>query len=319
MDVLLANPRGFCAGVDRAIAIVEQALERHGAPVYVHHDIVHNHAVLQGLRERGARFVDQLEQAPDGAVMVFSAHGVPRRVREEAARRRMRVLDATCPMVGKVHREVLRHRAQGKDVLLIGTAGHVEVVGTLGQVDGGVHLVETVADVARVTPADPARVAWATQTTLSLNEAAPIVAAIEARFPEAVGPKRSDICYASQNRQQAVEAMASRCDVVIVVGSPHSHNTQRLAALARETGADTRQVDQAGELDARLLQGARCVGVTAGASAPPQRVDEVIALLRSLGARSVTELEGPRETVTFPMPDGMTAGPSSFSREAGPG
>ncbi len=316
MDVLLANPRGFCAGVDRAIAIVEQALEQFGAPVYVHHEIVHNRHVVESLRARGVRFVDEPAHAPDGAVMVFNAHGVSRQVREDATRRRMRTLDATCPMVTKVHREVVRQRQLGRDVLLVGQAGHAEIVGTMGQVDGGVHLVETVQDVARVAVADPRQVAWVTQTTLSLDDAAAMVRAIEMRFPDVVGPKTDDVCYASQNRQRAVKAMAERCDVIVVVGSSHSHNTKRLAEIAEQEGAAAVLVDGPAELDIERLGQAACVGVAAGASAPRQRVDEVIAALHASGAKTVTEMPGVRETVVFPMPRGMRPQASSFAAQA---
>jgi 4-hydroxy-3-methylbut-2-enyl diphosphate reductase len=314
MDVMLANPRSFCAGVDRAIAIVEQALERFGAQVYVYHEIVHNNAVLGTLRAKGARFISSLDEAPDGAVLVFNAHGVPQHLVRQARDKGMRIFDATCPLVEKVHQEVIRHRQQGRDILLVGQEGHAEIIGTMGQATSGVHVVENVADVARVAVQDPQHVAWATQTTLFVDDAADIVAAIRARFPDAVGPKTDDVCYASQNRQSAVKMMAPRCDVVIVVGSVHSHNTSRLADLARQRGARVYQVDSAAQIDTAWLQSVSRVGVTAGASAPPHLVDEVVAALKSAGASSVLELEGPAETVTFPMPKGMRARRSSFSK-----
>ena len=312
MDVLLANPRSFCAGVDRAIAIVEQALERFGAPVYVYHEIVHNNVVLGTLREKGARFISSLDEAPDASVLVFNAHGVSQRLMREASDNKMQIFVATCPLVTKVHREVVRHREQGKEVLLVGQANHAEIIGTLGQVTSGVHVVETVADVARITVSDPEQVAWATQTTLSLDEAEGLVAAIRARFPSAVGPKTDDVCYASQNRQTAVKIMAPRCDVVIVLGSVQSHNTQRLADVAKDHGARVYRVDRAEQVEAAWLEGVARVGVTAGASAPPQLVDEVVAVLKSAGAKKVYELEGPEEKVVFPMPKGMQPMRSSF-------
>ncbi|HVZ43509.1 MAG TPA: 4-hydroxy-3-methylbut-2-enyl diphosphate reductase [Ramlibacter sp.] len=313
MDVLLANPRSFCSGVDRAIAIVEQALESFGAPVYVYHEIVHNNVVLGALSGKGAHFITSLDEAPNGAVLVFNAHGVPQRIMREAEHRGMRVFDATCPLVNKVHHEVVRHRAQGREVILVGQAKHDEIIGTMGQVEGGVHVVETVADVARVTVQDPLRVAWATQTTLSLDEAAELVGAIRARFPDAVGPKTDDVCYASQNRQSAVKMMAPKCDVIIVVGSVQSHNTGRLAAVAEEHGARAYRVDRAEQVDPAWLVGAARVGVTAGASAPPQLVNDVVAMLKAAGATRVHELDGPEEKVTFPMPKGMRPMRSSFS------
>jgi 4-hydroxy-3-methylbut-2-en-1-yl diphosphate reductase len=316
MEVLLANPRSFCAGVDRAIAVVEQALERFGAPVYVYHEIVHNNVVLETLRAKGARFITSLDEAPDGAVLIFNAHGVAKRLVGEARDKNMQVFDATCPLVTKVHREVVRHREQGKDVLLVGQVNHAEIIGTMGQVRSGVHVVETIADVERVIVADPEQVAWATQTTLSLDEAAGLVAAIRARFPSAVGPKSDDICYASQNRQSAVKIMAPQCNLVIVVGSAQSHNTQRLADVAQQHGARAYRVDRAEQIMPAWLVGATRVGVTAGASAPPQLVEDVIAALKAAGAKRVYELDGPREKVTFPMPKGMRPMRSSFSPQA---
>jgi 4-hydroxy-3-methylbut-2-enyl diphosphate reductase len=313
MDILLANPRSFCAGVDRAIAIVEQALAKFGTTVYVYHEIVHNNLVVNSLREKGARFISGLDEAPDGAVLVFNAHGVPAGLARDAARRRMHVLNATCPLVNKVHREVLKQRELGKDILLIGQSGHAEVIGTMGQVASGVYLIETADDVERVAIADPDKVARVTQTTLSMDDTAPIVAAIMARFPAATGPKTDDICYASQNRQAAVKVMAAECDLVIVIGSPQSHNTGRLADVAKAAGVMTRQVDSAAEVDPAWLRGVSRVGVTAGASAPPQLVEDVIAALKSHGARAVRELDGPRETVVFPMPGGMLRAASSFA------
>jgi 4-hydroxy-3-methylbut-2-enyl diphosphate reductase len=312
VDVLLANPRSFCSGVDRAIAIVEQALERFGAPVYVYHEIVHNNVVLSTLRAKGARFVSSLDEVPDAAVLVFNAHGVSQLLMSQAQGKRMQVMDATCPLVKKIHHEVIHHRKQGREVLLVGQANHAEIIGTLGQVSEGVHVIETVADVARVALGNPERVAWATQTTLSVDDAAEIIAAIQARFPASVGPKTDDVCYASQNRQSAVKFMAPRCDVVIVVGSVQSHNTARLADVAQERGARVYRVDRAEQIDPSWLKDVARVGVTAGASAPPQLVDEVVAALKAAGAKKVCELEGPEEKVNFPMPKGMRPMRSSF-------
>jgi len=312
MDVLLANPRSFCAGVDRAIAIVEQALERFGAPVYVYHEIVHNDVVLSTLTEKGARFIASLDEAPDGAVLVFNAHGVSQSLMRQANDRKMQIFDATCPLVTKVHREVVRHHEQGKEVILVGQANHAEILGTLGQVTSGVQVVETVADVERISVRDPEQVAWATQTTLSLDEADGLITAIRTRFPSAVGPKTDDVCYASQNRQSAVKIMAPQCEVVIVLGSVQSHNTQRLAQVAKEHGARAYRVDRADQVEAAWLEGVARVGITAGASAPPQLVDEVVAALKSAGAKRVYELEGPEEKVSFPMPKGMRPMYSSF-------
>ncbi len=310
MDVLLANPRSFCSGVDRAIAVVEQALQRYGAPVYVYHEIVHNDVVLDSLAAKGAQFITSLGDAPDDAVLVFNAHGVSQAVKREAQDKGMQVLDATCPLVSKIHHEVMRHRKAGRDVLLVGEAGHAEIIGTLGQATRGVHLIETLEDVARVNVPDAQQVAWATQTTLTVDEAAGFIAAIRARFPAAVGPKTDDVCYASQNRQTAVRMMAPRCDVVIVVGSMQSHNTGRLADTARELGARVHRVDRADQVEAAWVLGARRVGVTA---APPQLVHDVVAALQAAGARKVVELEGPEEKVNFPMPRGMQPARSSFS------
>ncbi|HET7260474.1 MAG TPA: 4-hydroxy-3-methylbut-2-enyl diphosphate reductase [Casimicrobiaceae bacterium] len=304
-EVVLASPRGFCAGVDRAIAIVEQALARFGAPIYVRHEVVHNRYVVDDLRQRGAVFVDELADVPEGATVVFSAHGVSRAVRDEAAARRLHVFDATCPLVMKVHAEVVRMREQGREVVMIGHAGHPEVEGTMGQCDGGVYLVETFDDVAQLSVRDPERLAWATQTTLSVDDAAAIVAELKKRFPAIVGPRRDDICYATQNRQDAVKALSREVDVVIVVGSPTSSNSNRLREVAAHRGLPAYMVDSADELRADWLAGARRVGVTAGASAPELLVRQVVDRLRELGATSVNELEGVVERVSFPMPKGL--------------
>ena len=309
MQVLLATPRGFCAGVDRAIAIVEQALARCGAPIYVRHEVVHNRFVVDDLKAKGAVFVEELDEVPPGSTVVFSAHGVSKRVRADAEARGLRVFDATCPLVTKVHVEVAKMLREGYEIVMIGHRGHPEAEGTMGQSDAGMHLVETVGDVARLQVRDPARVAYVTQTTLSVDDAAQIVAALRARFPAIRGPKRDDICYATQNRQDAVKFMAPRCDVVIVVGSPNSSNSNRLREVAEQLRVPAHMVDNASELDPAWLHGRPRVGVTAGASAPEVLVEEVLARLRSLGARSIRQLEGVEENVVFPMPKGLGTGP----------
>jgi 4-hydroxy-3-methylbut-2-enyl diphosphate reductase len=309
MDVLLANPRGFCAGVDRAIAIVEQALARCGAPIYVRHEVVHNRYVVDDLRRKGAIFVESLDEIPDGATVVFSAHGVSRAVRSAAAARGLRVFDATCPLVTKVHAEVVKMREQGREIVMIGHAGHPEVEGTMGQCDDGVHLVESPADVERLVVRDPARLAYVTQTTLSVDDAASVVAALRARFPGIVGPKKDDICYATQNRQDAVKVMSGEVDAVIVVGSRNSSNSNRLREVAANRGIPAYMVDSADDLRPEWLEGRVRIGVTAGASAPELLVREVVARLRALGAQSVDELSGVVEHVVFPLPKGLAAKP----------
>ncbi|MFO1398957.1 MAG: 4-hydroxy-3-methylbut-2-enyl diphosphate reductase [Burkholderiales bacterium] len=305
MDVILANPRGFCAGVDRAIAIVLQALRQFGAPIYVRHEVVHNKFVVDDLKAKGAIFVDELDGVPAGSTVVFSAHGVSKAVRAEAEARGLRVFDATCPLVTKVHVEVARMHEQGNEVVMIGHAGHPEVEGTMGQADGGIHLVQSVADVATLRVADPDKLAYVTQTTLSVDDAAAIVDALKARFPAIHGPRRDDICYATQNRQDAVKAMVAAVDAVIVVGSPNSSNSNRLREVAAHRGVPAWMVDRAEELQPEWVAGKRRIGVTAGASAPEVLVQEVIARLKSLGAGAVTELTGVREAITFPMPKGL--------------
>jgi 4-hydroxy-3-methylbut-2-en-1-yl diphosphate reductase len=305
MDVLLANPRGFCAGVDRAIDIVERALELFGAPIHVRHEVVHNRFVVENLKARGAIFVEELADVPAGATLIFSAHGVSQAVRDEAKSRGFRIFDATCPLVTKVHMEVARHCRAGRDVVLIGHAGHPEVEGTLGQWRAGggtIHLVETVEDVARLEVTRPDALAYTTQTTLSVDETREIIAALRARFPAIEGPRHDDICYATQNRQDAVRLLAGRCDRVLVVGSPNSSNSNRLRELAERAGVPSRLIDGAADIDESWIAGARCVGVTAGASAPESLVREVIARLRSLGAKAVRELDGVRENVVFALP-----------------
>ena len=305
MDVILANPRGFCAGVDRAIAIVEQALEQFGAPIYVRHEVVHNKFVVDDLREKGAVFVEELDEVPTGATVVFSAHGVSKAVRVEADARGLRVFDATCPLVTKVHVEIAKMHDQGREIVMIGHAGHPEVEGTMGQLDGGVHLVDSVVDVEHLVVRDPDQLAYVTQTTLSVDDAAAIVAALKARFPSIIGPKRDDICYATQNRQDAVKAMVAQVDAVIVVGSPNSSNSNRLREVASLRGVAAWMVDRADELRPEWIAGRRRVGVTAGASAPEILVQQVIARLKELGALGVTELSGTNESIVFPMPKGL--------------
>jgi 4-hydroxy-3-methylbut-2-enyl diphosphate reductase len=305
-EVLLAKPRGFCAGVDRAIAIVERALELHGAPIYVRHEIVHNKFVVADLRAKGAVFVEELDEVPAGATVIFSAHGVALDVRREADARGLKVFDATCPLVTKVHVEVSKMRDQGREVVMIGHEGHPEAEGTMGQANEGMYLVETEEDVARLEVKDPDKLAYVTQTTLSIDDCARITAALKARFPSIVGPKKDDICYATQNRQDAVKFLAPKCDVVIVVGSPNSSNSNRLREVARNLGREAYLVDNADELRAEWLAGKSTVGVTAGASAPEVLVQEVILRLQSLGARRVRELEGIEESVTFPLPKSIS-------------
>jgi len=304
-EILLANPRGFCAGVDRAIAIVEAALERFGAPIYVRHEVVHNRFVVDNLKTRGAIFIENLDDVPDGATLIFSAHGVPRSVRQEAARRGLNVFDATCPLVTKVHKEVIKLHNAGFEIVMIGHQGHPEVEGTMGQVEGGMYRVETPADVANLTVSHPDRLAYVTQTTLSVSDAARVVAALTARFPGIVGPKRDDICYATQNRQDAVKRLALECDVVIVVGSPNSSNSNRLREVAAHCGRPAYMVDNAGQLDPAWLAGKQRIGISAGASAPEVLVDGVIARLKTLGADTVTLQAGIEETINFPLPKGL--------------
>jgi 4-hydroxy-3-methylbut-2-enyl diphosphate reductase len=302
---LLANPRGFCAGVHRAIEIVERALEIHGAPIYVRHEVVHNKSVVEGLRTKGAVFVEEIDDIPVGATVVFSAHGVSQQVRHEAELRGLRVFDATCPLVTKVHAEVARMREHGREIIMIGHKGHPEVEGTMGQSSGGMHLVESLADVSSLRVRDPGNLAFVTQTTLSVDDAAAIVDALKARFPTIVGPKKDDICYATQNRQDAVKVMTGQCDVIIVVGSPNSSNSNRLREVARNLGVDAHMVDNAEELRAEWFHGKKRVGVTAGASAPEVLVEQVVERLRRLGVTQVRELAGITEHVVFPMPKAL--------------
>ena len=302
MEILLANPRGFCAGVERAIEIVERALQRFGAPIYVRHEVVHNRYVVEDLRAKGAVFVEELDEVPAGGTVIFSAHGVAKAVREEAERRGLKVFDATCPLVTKVHIEVAKMRDAGREIVMIGHRGHPEVEGTTGQVKDGMHVVENLADVARLVVADPGRLAYVTQTTLSVDDAAAIVAALKARFPAITGPKKNDICYATQNRQDAVKLLAPQCDLVIVVGSTNSSNSNRLREVAQHLGVRAHLVDSAEQIDPAWIAGSDKVGVSAGASAPEVLVAQVIERLRQMGATDVRTLPGISENVVFPLP-----------------
>ncbi len=302
MKVLLANPRGFCAGVDRAIEIVERALANFGAPIYVRHEVVHNKFVVEDLKKKGAVFIEALSQVPKGATLIFSAHGVPLSVRNQAMEAGFKLYDATCPLVTKVHVEVVRMRDQGREIVMIGHAGHPEVEGTMGQSEGGMYLVEKPEDVPLLDVKNPENLAFVTQTTLSVDDAGKIVEALKARFPEIKGPKKDDICYATQNRQDAVKLLSSQCDLVIVVGSPNSSNSNRLREVARSKGVESYMIDNAGELEEAWLSGKECIGVTAGASAPEKLVRDVIEKLKALGADEVSELQGIAESVSFPIP-----------------
>ncbi|KRG44442.1 4-hydroxy-3-methylbut-2-enyl diphosphate reductase [Stenotrophomonas panacihumi] len=307
MEVLLANPRGFCAGVDRAIEIVKRAIETLGAPIYVRHEVVHNRFVVDDLKQRGAIFVEELDEVPDGATVIFSAHGVSQAVRREAERRALKVFDATCPLVTKVHLEVARHCRAGRDVVLIGHAGHPEVEGTMGQWNreagvGRIYLVEDIDDVEKLDIAQPQNLAYTTQTTLSVDDTRGIIDALRARYPAMQGPKNDDICYATQNRQDAVRDLARECDLVLVVGSPNSSNSNRLSELARREGVESYLIDDADEIDPAWVAGKQRIGLSAGASAPQVLVDGVIARLRELGAGNVSELDGEPESMVFALP-----------------
>jgi 4-hydroxy-3-methylbut-2-enyl diphosphate reductase len=302
MQLILANPRGFCAGVERAIAIVERALEKFGAPIYVRHEVVHNKFVCDNLRAKGAVFIEELSEVPFGNTVIFSAHGVSRAVREEAETLGLKVFDATCPLVTKVHVEVSKMRRDNREIVMIGHKGHPEVEGTMGQSQGGMLLVESVEDVALLTVANPARLSYVTQTTLSVDDAETIVNALRMRFPAITGPKKDDICYATQNRQDAVKQLADACDIILVVGSPNSSNSNRLREVARLRGIDAYMVDRASEVRPEWLAGKRRVGLTAGASAPEVLVDEVIAALKAAGAQSVEKWHGIEENVVFALP-----------------
>jgi 4-hydroxy-3-methylbut-2-enyl diphosphate reductase len=306
MQITLANPRGFCAGVDRAIEIVNRALDVFGPPIYVRHEVVHNKFVVEGLRARGAVFVEELDQVPDDVIVIFSAHGVSQAVRDEAARRGLRVFDATCPLVTKVHLEVARYSRDGQECILIGHAGHPEVEGTMGQYDsrngGAIYLVEDEEDVARLQVRNPEVLSYVTQTTLSMDDTSRVIDALRARFPAIQGPRKSDICYATQNRQDAVKQLAEDCDLLLVVGSPNSSNSNRLRELAERMGTPAHLIDGADDLRREWFDGKQKVGITAGASAPEVLVQGVIARLREWGADTVTELDGQPENVTFAMP-----------------
>jgi 4-hydroxy-3-methylbut-2-enyl diphosphate reductase len=304
-EILLAQPRGFCAGVDRAIEIVERALQQFGAPIYVRHEIVHNAYVVSDLRDKGAIFIEDLDDVPAGNTLVFSAHGVSKAVREEAESRGLKVFDATCPLVTKVHVEVGKMRKQGAEIIMIGHAGHPEVEGTMGQAEQGMHLIETVEDVATLQVANPDQLAYVTQTTLSVDDTLDIIAALKARFPNIIEPKKGDICYATTNRQEAVKFMAPQVEVVIVVGSPNSSNSNRLREVADKMGTPAYMVDNAAAIDPSWIDGKKRIGVTAGASAPEVLVQAVIDRLKQLGAASVRALEGVEEHVTFPLPKGL--------------
>jgi 4-hydroxy-3-methylbut-2-en-1-yl diphosphate reductase len=309
VNVLLANPRGFCAGVERAIEIVERALEIYGAPLYVRHEVVHNRHVVERLRSAGVVFIEELDEVPEGQVVVFSAHGVPRRVQDEATARGLKVFDATCPLVTKVHLEVSRYAREGREVVLIGHAGHPEVEGTLGQFDpahgGRMYLVESPADVARLDVRDPGRLAFVSQTTLSMDDTAEVIDALRARFPQVEGPRRMDICYATQNRQDAVKELVQHCDLLLVVGSTNSSNSNRLREIGSRAGIEAHLVDGPDDVDPAWLVGKKRIGVTAGASAPEVLVKELIEFLRTQGAGQVTELSGLEENITFSLPQAL--------------
>ena len=304
-EILLASPRGFCAGVERAIEIVEHALARYGAPIYVRHEVVHNRHVVEGLRARGAIFVEELDEVPDDATLIFSAHGVPLSVQREAARRGLRVFDATCPLVTKVHMEVVRMHAAGREVVMIGHGHHPEVEGTMGQIDSGIHLVENESDAMALAVSDPGKLSYVTQTTLSVDDAASIVDTLRGRFPALSGPKKDDICYATQNRQDAVKHLAERSGLVFVVGSKNSSNSNRLREVAALHGATAYLVDDGDDIDPAWLVGRDKIGVTAGASAPEVLIAEVIARLVALTGATVRELEGVKERTVFPLPKGL--------------
>ncbi len=304
-EVVLAQPRGFCAGVDRAIEIVERALAQFGAPIYVRHEIVHNKYVVDDLRTKGAIFIEDLNDVPRGGTVVFSAHGVSQHVRAEAGALGLKVFDATCPLVTKVHVEVAKMRKEGREIIMVGHKGHPEVEGTMGQADDGIHLVETVEDVQHVAVRNPHKLAYVTQTTLSVDDAAEVTDALKRRFPDILEPKRGDICYATQNQQDAVKFMAPQCDLILVIGSPSSSNSNRLREVGARMGVDAYMIENASELDPRWLEGKQRIGITAGASAPELLVTELIAELRRHGIRSIRKLTGVEESVRFPLPSGL--------------
>ncbi|NJD06391.1 MAG: 4-hydroxy-3-methylbut-2-enyl diphosphate reductase [Methylococcaceae bacterium] len=305
MEIILANPRGFCAGVDRAIEIVERAIEVFGAPIYVRHEVVHNRYVVDGLRQRGAVFVEELSEVPESSTVIFSAHGVSKQIQQEAQERRLQVFDATCPLVTKVHIEVHHHAHEGREIIFIGHAGHPEVEGTMGQYanpEGGIYLVESPSDVATVPVKNADNLAYVTQTTLSLDDTDAVVAALRARFPNIIGPRKDDICYATQNRQDAVKKLANHCDVILVVGSPNSSNSNRLREIAEKLGKRAFLIDSSAQLQREWIEGAERIGVTAGASAPEILVQEVVAQLREWGGKEFIENAGIEEKVVFSLP-----------------
>lgn len=304
-EILLAEPRGFCAGVDRAIEIVERALRQYGAPIYVRHEIVHNAYVVNDLRQKGAVFIEELADVPGGSTVIFSAHGVSLEVRKEAEQRGLKIFDATCPLVTKVHVEVTKMRREGREIIMIGHQGHPEVEGTMGQAEEGMYLVETLHDVAKLEVKSPTMLAYVSQTTLSVDDTAEIIAALKQKFPHIAEPKKTDICYATTNRQEAVKFMAPQVDVVIVVGSPNSSNSNRLREVAEKKGAAAYMVDNAGQIDPSWIANSNRIGVTAGASAPEVLVQEVIDALKKSGVKSVRVLEGAQENVAFPLPKGL--------------
>jgi 4-hydroxy-3-methylbut-2-en-1-yl diphosphate reductase len=305
-EAVLAQPRGFCAGVDRAIEIVERALKMHGAPIFVRHEIVHNDHVVNDLRTKGAVFVDEISEVPDDGTLIFSAHGVSLEVRDEASKRNLRIFDATCPLVTKVHVEVGKMRREGREVIMIGHAGHPEVEGTMGQVDDGIYLVETVDDVAKLQVKQPDKLAFVSQTTLSVDDCQLVINALLARYPSIMQPKKQDICYATQNRQDAVKFMAPMCDLVIVIGSPTSSNSNRLREVAEKMKCEAYMIGSAAELQPHWLIGKKRIGITAGASAPEVLVDQLVARLKQLGVKTVKPLDGIQETTVFPLPKGLT-------------
>jgi len=305
MQVILANPRGFCAGVDRAIEIVERALALHGKPIYVRHEVVHNKFVVDDLKMKGAIFIEDLADVPAGNTLIFSAHGVSQAVRQEAESRGLNIYDATCPLVTKVHVEVSKMRAAGKEIIMIGHKGHPEVEGTMGQSTGGMYLVETPEEVAYLKVTDDNNLAFVTQTTLSVDDASRLITALKARFPAITGPKKDDICYATQNRQDAVKSLANECDLVIVVGSPNSSNSNRLREVAQNMGVESYMIDNAVQLQVEWLDGKNKIGITAGASAPEVLVQEIVERLKRMGAREVIDLQGTVENVVFPLPKSL--------------
>ncbi|MFK0379693.1 4-hydroxy-3-methylbut-2-enyl diphosphate reductase [Pandoraea sp. NPDC090278] len=305
-EILLAQPRGFCAGVDRAIEIVERALTMYGAPIYVRHEIVHNVYVVENLRKKGAIFIEELSDVPSGNTLIFSAHGVSQAVRAEAESRGLRIFDATCPLVTKVHVEVAKMRGQGLEIIMIGHKGHPEVEGTMGQSGEGMFLVETIEDVLALQVADESKLAFVTQTTLSVDDAAEVINALKKRFPLITEPKKQDICYATQNRQDAVKFMAPQCDVVVVVGSPNSSNSNRLREVAEKMGVPAYMVDSPDQLKPEWFDGKRRIGVTAGASAPEVLAQSIVSRLRELGVNQVKVLDGVEENIAFPLPKGLT-------------